>query len=515
MGLLNYKAFLNEFSLHEAEMKAEEWNTTRAGKEGKYKKQFLEFLNDPNKELKIDPKFANKYSFSSFKVSEIENITELKEFIESGADVFDNSDVKIKVNATEVKLVNLQKTNIFSTSAITTTPTEVKEGMVTYFYYNQDLDFWNDLSVSEQAINNIHKDALDSKALAGIKDFIANVTDDKKTADLISEWQSSAAILKPFADAGFQITRSRLFNEIRAKGKTLSRMSAEDNWCPGDIYIYNPNALAGIVDTLNTANLIGELNLLFNDNFEPISDNSPIGSIWAISLKQAESRVGKAKEWVSATAPKDTVYNLTKEEQVECKKDPNWGRQEIAKYQDMIKNFVKSSDIMIKYNPGDVSKISDNSVQDKLAAIKLTYHLITIPRSNAKDLDSNLLSVLKFGLKLSDPAVNPPYFKVKGSIKGNASYNLYQGGDTLSLLIKGLDSPETMVSIVDRSSAKQILLYYYANKKDIAYEYELKVGTAGNVQATVEFTDEKAIGDIKQDPDGVTAAVIAKFNSRN
>lgn len=513
MSLLSYKDFLNESRLYEAEMQTKDWSIEKDN--GKYRKQFLEFLQDPSKELKISPKFANRYSFNSFKVNEIENIPELKSFIESGAIIIDKSPVAIKVKGTEVKLVHLEKTGIFSTSAITTTPTEVKEGMVTYFYYNQDLNFWSDLSVSEQAVNNIHKDALDSKAFNGIKSFIANAEDDKKTVDLINEWQSSAKILKPFSDAGFQITRSRLFDEIRSKGKSLSGMSAADNWCPGDIYIYNPNALAAAVQAVNNAKTLGELNILFNNNFEPINSNSHIGSIWAISLKQAEARVGKAKEWVAATASKDTVYNLTKEEELNCKKDPNWGRAEIIKYQNMIKDFIKGADITVKYNPDDVKKLDDASIQSKLAAIKLTYHLITIPKNNARDLDSNLLSVLKFGLKLSDPAVNPPYFKVKGAIKGDASVNLYQGGDTLSLLIKGFDSKETMLSIVDRSTAKHILLYYYANKKDIAYEYELKIGTAGNVQATVEFQNEKTIGDMKDNPDGVSQAVIAKFNSRN
>lgn len=513
MSLLSYKDFLNESRLYEAEMQTKDWSIEKDN--GKYRKQFLEFLQDPNKELKIDPKFSKVYSFSSFTVSEIENIAEIKSFIESGAIINDKSPVAIKVKGTNVKLVNLQKTGVFSTSAITTTPTEVKEGMVTYFYYNQDLNFWTDLSVSEQAINNIHKDALDSKAFNGIKAFISNAEEDKKTVDVINEWQSSAKILKPFADAGFHITRSRLFDEIRSKGKSLSNMSAADNWCPGDIYIYNPGALSGIIQAVNNAKLIGELNVLFNNNFEPISSNSAMGSLWAISLKQAEARVGKAKEWVSATAPADTVYNLTKEEELNCKKDPNWGRQKIVEYQDMIKKFIKGSDITVKYNPDDVTKLDNASVQSKLAAIKLTYHLITIPRNNAREIDSNLLAVLKFGLKLSDPAVNPPYFKVKGAIKGSASYNLYQGGDTLSLLIKGLDSTETMVSIVDRATRKDILLYYYANKKDTAYEYELKVGTAGNTQATVEFIKEKPIGDIKDDPSGVAQKVASAFNSRN
>lgn len=513
MGLLSYKDFINESYLYETAMGPEQWKIEKD--DGKYRKQFLEFLDDNNKELKISPKFANRYSFNSFKVGEIENIPELKSFIESGAIILDSSPVTIKVKGTEVKLVNLEKTGVFKTSGTTVTSTDVKEGMVIYFYYNPDINFWNDLDVSLQAVNNIQGDALSAKALGEIRNFISNAEEDKKTTEQIYDWQSSAKKLKPFADAGFQITRDKLFNAIRAKGKSITGL-AEDNWCPGDIYIYNPSALSGINQALNNAKLIGELNILFNNNFEPISSNSHIGSVWAMSLKQSEARVGKAKEWVVATAPKDTVYNLTKEEQENCKKDLNWGRQEITKYQELIKKFIKGSDITIKYNPEDAKRIKDENVQDKLAGIKLTYHLITIPNNNPKEIDSNLLAVLKFGLKMGDPKVNPPYFKIIGNKKGgDAHVEPYQAGDAVSLLIKGFDSRETMVSIIDRSSAKEVLLYYYANKKDSAYEYKLKVGTGGNVQATVEYQGEFLIGNVNDDPSGVAQQVVSLFNKRN
>jgi hypothetical protein len=517
MSLLNYTDFLNESFLYEAAMISADWKLDKDN--GKYRKQFLEFLDDPNKELSIAPdagkiKMGSKYSFKSFKVKDIENVSDVRNAVESGADITSKYPM-IKVNGAEVPLVHLQKGGVFITGGSNVTSTDVKEGMVTYFYYNQDLDFWDDLSVSVQAVNRIHGDALGSKALEEVKAFINSAEKNKKNIELINTWQSSAALLKPFSDAGFHINRDRMFNSIRAKGKSLSGMSAEDNWCPGDIYIYNPSALSGIKQAVNNATTIGDLNSLFNNNFEPISSNSHIGSVWAISLKQSEARVGKAKEWVVATASKDTIYNLTKEEQAECKKDINWGRKEIVKYQEMIKNFIKGSDITIRYAPDDVTNLKDDNVQSKLAAIKLTYHLITIPKGNAKDIDSNLLAVLKFGLKLSNPDVNPPYFKVIGNEKGgNASKDLYQGGGTLSLLVKGFDSKETMVSIVDRSTAKEILIYYYANKNGSAYEYKLKVGTAGNVQATVEYQDENFIGNLSDDPAGTSQKVIGTFNKR-
>ena len=517
MSLLNYKEFLTESVINESAMISADWKLDKDN--GKYRKQFLDFLDDPNKELSIAPdagkiKMGSKYNFSSFKVKDIENTSELKSFIESGADITAKYPM-IKVKGAEVPLVHLQKTGVFSTGATTTTSTDVKEGMVVYFYYNQDINFWADLRVSEDAVDNIYKDSLSSKTIKDMKAFISSVDEDKKTTDLINEWQSSGKLLKPFADAGFHIDRDRLFDKIRSTAVSVTNLSAPDNWCPGDVYVYNPSAISGIIQTVNNAKIIGELNVLFNDNFEPIKGNSHIGSVWGISLKQSEARVGKAKEWVAATASKDTVYNLTKEEADNCKKDVNWGRQEIVKYQNEILNFIKGADITVKYKPEDVAKLDNASVQSKLAAIKLTYHLITIPRNNAKEIDSNLLAVLKFGLKQSDPNINPPYFKVIGSKNGNASLKSYQGGDTLSLLVKGFDSKETMVSIVDRASRKDILLYYYANKNDTAYEYELKVGTAGNVQATVEFIGEKGIGDMKADPSGVMQKVIGLFNKRN
>ena len=60
-----------------------------------------------------------------------------------------------------------------------------------------------------------------------------------------------------------------------------------------------------------------------------------------------------------------------------------------------------------------------------------------------------------------------------------------------------------------------ILIYYYANRKDIAYEYKLKVGTGGSVQATVEYQGQEHIGNIDDDPAGVSQNVIKLFNKRN
>ena len=107
MGLLNYKDFLNESFINEAEMQTTEWV------KDKYRKAFLEFLNDNNKELIIDPKFSGKYSFNSFKVKDIENSSEVKSAIESGIKVSANAPL-MKVNGIFIPLTHLKKTGVFT-----------------------------------------------------------------------------------------------------------------------------------------------------------------------------------------------------------------------------------------------------------------------------------------------------------------------------------------------------------------------------------------------------------------
>ena len=508
MSLLNYKEFLNESFLYESDMQPSEW------KKGKYVKAMIEFLGDKNKELKIDPKFSNRYKFSSFNVKDIENIDELKQELERGVTINSNSPL-MKVKNIFIPLTHLQKTGIFTVLSATATDTDTKEGMVIYFYYNQGLKFWDNLDASLAAVNNINGKSLHRNTLEKLKIWISNADESiKEQRERVNEWQSAGDALSAFARGGMQADRYELLNDIRNKARQLTGLSP-DNWCPGDIYLYDPSALSDIQKTISNASSIGELNLMFNDVFGPrSSNNKAAGSIWAISLKQAEARLGRAKEFVKGISQKDTVFNLTKEEIEKCKNDPNWGREEIKLYQDKIAKFASSADITVKYTSQDPAGLKDTQVQSKLAAIKLAYHLLSLPKDNPNDIDSNLLAVLKFGLKQADPAVNPPYFKVTGQPKGSAKVESLQGGDTLTLLAKGLDNKESKLAIEDKNTRMDVRLFYYVAIGDIAYEIELTAKTSGNNQAGLEFQGKTPIGDAVQDPSGVESKLNSLFSKR-
>ena len=509
MSLLNYTDFINESNLFESEMTPAEWNT-----KPKYREAMMNFLGDGNKELKIDPKFSNKYSFSSFKVKDIENIDEIKNFMESPNKVSASGPL-LKIKNIYIPLTHLQKTGVFTVLSATSTDTDTKEGMVVYFYYNQNIDFWKDIDASVAAVNNINKASLHGNTAEKLKTWIANADQSiKEHKERVNEWQSAANALKSFADAGYQMDRFKILNDVRFKARQLTGLSP-DNWCPGDVYLYDPSGLSAINETISKAELIGDINLLFSDSLSPRDKtNKGQGALVAISLKQAEARLGRAKEFIKAMAQKDTVFNLTKDEVEKCKKDVNWGREEIKKYQTDIQKFISSADITIKYDPQDPSGLKDIQVQSKLAAIKLAYHLLTLPNNNSNDIDSNLLSVLKFGLKQADPAVNPPYYKITGQSSGSAKVEFVHGGDTLSLLIKGLSNKESKLAIEDKNTRMEIRLFYYVAIGDIAHEIELSAKTTGNTQAGLEFQGKTSIGNEVEDPSGVESKINALFSKR-
>lgn len=396
------------------------------------------------------------------------------------------------------------------------TDTDTKEGMVVYYYYNQDVDLATaDLSAAAGLVSNIPAGDLFPSVTKKISQWILSYDDSGD--DQANDWKSSGNAMADFASAGYRLDRStEILVKIRTKAGELTGL-AKDNWCPGDVYLYDMSAQSNIIEYVNAAQNIGELNLLFSNAFSPrSSDANAIGSIIAVSLKQAQARLGKAKEYLTKLSPGDTKYNLTAEELDKCKTDTSWARLEIGSYQEKIQVLGDTSNIHVAYTPSNVEKINDAKLAGKLAAVKLAYHLLSLPKENAESLDSNLLACLKFGLKQSDPAVNPPYFKISGSTKGSASIESVKGSDTFALLVGGLDNVETKLSIVDSDTRLDILLFYYVSIGDIAYEIRLRVGGGGNKQAALEFEGKFPLGNIVSDPNETIAAVNDAFvkNSR-
>ena len=510
MSLLNYTEFINEEDLYESAMDPAEWDKDG----GKYRKAMLDFLNDPSKELKIDDKYLKNYSIKSFLVKDIENLEDVKNVVNAGTRITVNSPF-IKLGKVFIPLTHLMKTGIFSTIAATATDTDTKEGMVIYFYYNIGLDFWADLEKSRANISNIQGNSLHPNVIRKLDTWISNADYSiKEQVDRVNEWQSSAEALSSFSKAGYRADRNDVLTTIRSKARQLAGL-APDNWCPGDIYIYDPAASREIYSACSKAETIGEINLLFSDVFSPRSSTSDaIGSLVAISLKQQQARLGRAKEFLTNISTGDTTYNLSKDELAKAQSDTAWAKAEIKTYQDKLRKLSSSSDITVGYNSGNPDVLTDKQVPSKLAAIKLAYHLLSLPKDDPRNLDSNLLSILKFGLKQSDPTVNPPYYKIVGQSKGSANVENVQGGDTLSLLIGGLSSRESQMVIQDSDTRMDVNLFYYVAIGDIAYEIELRSGTTGGKQAGLEFQGKSALGNIRDNTAATESKISALYNKR-
>ena len=504
--MLKYNAFIQW--LNESAMAPVEWN-----EKPKYRVQFLSFLEDKNKELIIDGKYKSSYPFLTFKVSDISNLADIKSFIESDR-VVSVKEPLMDVNAVQIPLTHLLKTGLFTGQSKTSTDTDTKEGMVVYYYYNQGVDILTMKNseavalVDKIPMGDLHPKAMDKLRL-WLSDF------DRGNRDQIAQWKSTGSVMSNFLASGYHLDRNEILTKVRDKARILSGL-APDNWCPGDVYLVDPSAKSTILDYVNNAESIGQLNLLFNDTFTPRKSSSePMGSIVAVSLKQQAARLGRAKEFLKSISNKDTTYNLTKDELDKCKTDEAWAKTEISKYQQLLGTMASKSEITVHYTPGNVDHIKPASLSSKLAAIKLTYHLLTLPKESPEDLDNNLLSVLKFGLKQADKSTNPPYFKITGSIKGDGSLEFFHGGDTLELLIGGLGNKEAKLVILDSSNRLDIVLFYYVAIGDTAYEIRLRAATTGSKQAGLEFEGKENIGNIVEDPQGTKAKIDKLFHQRS
>ena len=511
--MLKYKDFV--LSLNEAEMKTIEWNDKFDKKTKsflKYRVQFLEFLEDPHKILMIDDASQHLYPFSKFLVSDISNLDYIKTYIESDKQV-SGSEPIMDVKGVKIPLTHLLKTGLFTGHSKTSTDTDTKEGMVVFFYYNQDVDILS-MGSSEvvSLVDNIPDGDLHHKTANKLKTWLSNF--DKANKNQIFQWKSAANAMLNFESSGYMLERNVIFNMIRAKGLKLSGFQSVDNWCPGDVYLIDQSAKSSIINYVNNATTIGELNLLFSTEFSPRSSSTePIGSVVAISLKQGDARLGRAKEYLKYLSPKDAVYNLTSDEIFRYKKDIPWVKSEILKYQQLIKGLNFGSDMEIHYNPGNVDDIKEYNLGDKLAAIKIVYYLFTLPSGNTSKLDNNLIGILKFGLKQSDKTINPPYHKITGQINGKAKYEFLHGGDTISMI--GSINNTAKVVILDSFSRLDLVIFYYVTIGDIAYEIRLRSATTNSKQAGLEFEAKDAIGNIVEDPERIKSITDQMFNQRS
>jgi len=497
MSLLDYQSFL----LNESAMAPIQWKKH----DGKYRTAFLELLNK-NGSIELDPEYSSKWGMSSIAVSSIENLNDLKNYVNSNK-VIDKNGPFMVVGKLTIPLTNILKTGQLHVGGKTSTDTDIKESMVVYYYYNPNIDVLADNEAASAACGNIPTNALHAKVFAKLQNWLLTVDDD--VSDKLADWKSSANALP----SGLFLDRGDLYSFVKTAGFRLSGVGSVDQWCPGDVYLYNRGDSSLITSHVNSSTEIGQLNLLFSNSLNP-NHGTVYGVITAISLKEEAARSGKAKGFIKNISNKDTIYNLTKDEIKMCSDEPDKAIIAISDWQTKIEGVLNSSGLSTHYIKGDPNKLSLKQLPQKLASQKLCYYLLTLPSGSPNEVDTNLLGIYKFGMKQGNSDVNPPYYKVSGSTSGNAKVERITSGDVISLLLGGNDSKETQMVINDSDTRQDILLFYYLSKGDDMYEITLVIGGGGNSQGKMEFFSPILIGNVKNDP-SVANSVINMVQQRS
>jgi hypothetical protein len=372
------------------------------------------------------------------------------------------------------------------------TTTNVKEGMVVYFYYS-DINTCPDERTARTIISDllnlkIPEESLDEKSIKEVNDYLYNLSINKKTiSDLIDFW-SSANLLKNKVGS-YLISRNYIFNRIRKLGSKITNFPP-DKWCPGDIYLINPSSIEKINEWLSSIekniqeDSVAKLNLLFNDELAPstLTSENPIqGSIIAISLKKEKAQAGKAKQFLKSLSKDEKEYNVTKEElnisDEELIKKIEYCREKIS---ELVPKSITTINLIQDRNfVGNSDKI-----KSKYASIKLAYRLLQDPSL----IDDNILKSVAFGMSLT--GINPTFFKVVGNPKGIAKFEKFPNGDMIYLMDGGLNNKNSNIEIIDLNSNTSISFKLKIKKGEEEKFIHLKCKPNGNTQSTLEI--EKA-----------------------
>jgi hypothetical protein len=370
------------------------------------------------------------------------------------------------------------------------TTTNVKEGMVVYFYYSGIKEIPNEQN-AEKIIEHLKSmtvpsESLDPKSVKELKDYLNNLFLDKiAIKNLIDFWSSGYTLSNHMDPKDHTILRSNLFNEIRRLGNTLTKFPP-DKWCPGDVYVADSKSINLIYSYLSEiqSNIqedsIAKLNDLFSDEFRTSNEKGDArGSIVAVSLKQEQAQAGKAKEFLKTLSKDQTEYNVTDDEY-------NLSDSEIEKkiedLRDIIANSTNRSEISVILNQDRGYKNSDSvALRKKYASLKICSKLV----GDSSQLDDNILKSAAFAMSLT--GVNPTFFKLMGSSKGNAKIDKFTKGDMIYLLDHGLGSKGSQIEIIDRNSSSEVIFKFRIKKGELEQNVVLKARPNGSKQSTLEI----------------------------
>ena len=380
------------------------------------------------------------------------------------------------------------------------TTTNVKEGMVIYFYYSDINDApseHNARKIISTLINEIQpkitSESLDSKSIDEISAYLTGLSINKKTlGDLVDFWSSANLIKNRLGGNSYIVSRNMIFNNIRDLGSKLTGFQA-DKWCPGDIYLIDPSIIQEIPNYVDTIykniqpDSIEKLNLLFRHDFtnKIIEENIILESIIAISLKKEKAQAGKAKQFLKSLTKDETEYNVTKQELDMSDEDLI---KSIETYRSKISDSCKKSitTINLIQDVGYTGNGDKNKLQSKFASIKLAYKLLSDPST----IDDNILKGVAFGMSLT--GVNPTFFKVIGNSNGVAKDEKYPAGEMIYLMDGGLENPNSIINITDLNSNTSVKFNLKIRKgEDMSKDVQFTCKSNGNTHATLEIEKSK------------------------
>ncbi len=469
------------------------------------------FENKSPKEL-IDLTFVNY---------PIESSSSTKEIIHKGIFYLVSSTTAKKINNIEAeKLLKDRKNTLMKTESETNiylivsprtnvltqvkesgeTTTNVKEGMVIYFYYSNINSVPNEHD-ARHIVNTLLNDvgskipseSLDKGSIDEITNYLNTLQINKKNlSDLIDFWSSANLIKNKLGGNSYIPSRNIIFNSIRTLGSKLTGFQA-DKWCPGDFYLIDPNVIKEIpnyVDSISKniqPDSIAKLNLLFRHDFvNKIKEDDPIlGSIIAISLKKEQAQGGKAKQFLKSLTQDEKEYNVTKDEQ-ELNTDSLI--KAIEDYRKDIADSCKKSitTINLIQDTGYTGNGDESTIRKKFASIKLARKLLADPQS----IDDNLLKGVAFGMSLT--GINPTFFKVIGSSKGVAKEDKFPAGEMIELMDFGLNNAGSNITIIDRNTNASIIFQLKIRKgEEPTKDIQFTCKPNGNTQATLEIEKSK------------------------
>jgi hypothetical protein len=366
------------------------------------------------------------------------------------------------------------------TSDETASDTDIKEALVSLFYY-ADINSPFNTDNYEARINQLIEFA--DKGIQGeteassqkVSNYLKAISGDSKTSNIIflNQPLSSALTIKS-TYPGQKLIRTGLFDTIRSKASSLTGLPA-DKWNPGDVYIQLRD-----VSDINSKDNIELINDLFNDNWG--EDSKPLVSI---SLKQADAQGGKAKALLNRYTKAKEDYNLTSDE-------IDFDEQQFINGIKDLRNKINTkinSNSNIEYDiNSDELKNDVRFLRGKFAALKSVEFLFR--QFNNDEVDDAIVALAGFALSLS--GVNPTFFKITGQKSGEPDKaDVFPRGQ--NIILYNVDGDYDPIKIEDSSTFGGLKINFKIEKGGKPYSVSINARNNGNTQGTLEVQNIKPI----------------------